>query len=58
MDDDDTVESFSIKSDAFLVLVKQTPGKPKPQVKASFFPFRKLLFIFIIMVEEETETGI
>jgi hypothetical protein len=32
MDDDETVKSFSIKPDGYLVLVKQTPGKPKPPV--------------------------
>jgi len=32
MDDEETVKSYEIKSDGFLVLVKQTPGKPKPPV--------------------------
>ncbi|CAF1198772.1 unnamed protein product [Rotaria sordida] len=33
MDDEDTIESFNIPSDGYLVLVKQTPGKPKPPPK-------------------------
>ena len=30
MDDEDALNSFTIKPDGFLVLVKQTPGKTKP----------------------------
>lgn len=33
MDDDETVEHYAVKTDGFLVLVKQTPGKPKPPPK-------------------------
>jgi UV excision repair protein RAD23 len=33
MDDEETVEHYAIKPDGFLVLVKQTPGKPKPPPK-------------------------
>ncbi|CAF0742032.1 unnamed protein product [Rotaria sp. Silwood1] len=33
MDDEDTIESYEIKADNYLVLVKQTPGKPKPPPK-------------------------
>ncbi|CAF3325373.1 unnamed protein product [Rotaria socialis] len=33
MDDEDSVASYTISSEDFLVLVKQTPGKPKPPPK-------------------------
>jgi hypothetical protein len=33
MDDEDTVNTYTIKPDGYLVLVKQTPGKPKPPPK-------------------------
>ncbi|CAF2140037.1 unnamed protein product [Rotaria magnacalcarata] len=33
MDDEDSVASYTINPEGFLVLVKQTPGKPKPPPK-------------------------
>jgi hypothetical protein len=30
MDDEDQLKTFTVKPEGFLVLVKQTPGKPKP----------------------------
>ncbi|CAF0898364.1 unnamed protein product [Adineta steineri] len=33
MDDEDMLNTFTIKEDGFLLLVKQTPGKPKPPPK-------------------------
>jgi len=46
MDDDDTVETYTIKPDGFLVLVKQTPGKPKPPVYTFSFMIHHHLFYF------------
>ncbi len=46
MDDDDTVETYTIKPDGFLVLVKQTPGKPKPPVYKFSFMINHHLFYF------------
>jgi hypothetical protein len=56
MDDEDTVESFSIKADGYLVLVKQTPGKPKPPVNSSLFSIKKIIIylFFIFLAKEET----
>jgi 6-phosphogluconolactonase (cycloisomerase 2 family) len=56
MDDEDTVESFSIKDDGYLVLVKQTPGKPKPPVNSSLFSIKKIIIylFFIFLAKEET----
>jgi hypothetical protein len=47
MDDDETVDSFTIKSDGFLVLVKQTPGKPKPPVNSSFFSLKVIIYFYL-----------
>ncbi len=46
MDDEDTVETYTIKPDGFLVLVKQTPGKPKPPVYIFSFMINHHLFYF------------
>jgi len=54
MDDEETVNSYSIKSDGFLVLVKQTPGKPKPPVYIYSFIINHYSFYFLFLAKKET----
>lgn len=52
MDDDETVDHYAVKTDEFLVLVKQTPGKPKPPVYR--FTFYNQLFTIIFCSQKRS----
>lgn len=60
MDDEETVKSYEIKSEGFLVLVKQTPGKPKPPVYTYSFIINHYLFsfLFFFIAKKETQSRI
>jgi hypothetical protein len=52
MDDEETVEHYAIKPDGFLVLVKQTPGKPKPPVYTFACIINHCVFFFFVAKKE------
>ncbi len=55
MDDDEQIKTFTIKPDGFLVLVKQTPGKPKPVYTFSF-TINHFIYFHLIATEKETQS--